>query len=187
MWAKSFPDLTSLEKRMWPKFHKILTSLNISLEGAAHILFGLELRHDQIRQTFIALGCSKKAMLGVDRADPLSSNVTPQSSLLICCCFSVTKLCLTLCDPMGYSTPSIPVLHHLQACSNSCPLDCKEMKSVNPKGNQPWIFTGRTDNTVKTPILWPADAKSQLIGKYSDSGKGWRQKEKRVAEEEMIR
>ena len=61
------------------------------------------------------------------------------------------------------------------------------MKSVNPKGNQPWIFTGRTDTEAETPILWPANVKSQLIGKDSDSGKGWRQKEKRVAEEEMVR
>ena len=49
------------------------------------------------------------------------------------------------------------------------PLDCKEIKSVNPKGNQPSIFTGRTD--AEAPILWPPDAKSQLIGKDSDAGK----------------
>ena len=63
------------------------------------------------------------------------------------------------------------------------PLDCKEIKPVNPKGNQPWIFTGRTD----APILWPPDAKSQLIGKDPDAGKDWRQKEKRATEDEMVR
>ena len=67
------------------------------------------------------------------------------------------------------------------------PLDCKEIKPVNPKGNQPWIFTERSDAEAKAPILWPPDAKSWLIGKYPDAGKDWRQKEKRAAEDEMIR
>ena len=52
------------------------------------------------------------------------------------------------------------------------PLDCKEIKPVNPKGNKPWIFTGRTDAEV--PILWLSDAKSQFIGKDPDAGKDWR-------------
>ena len=56
------------------------------------------------------------------------------------------------------------------------PVDCKEIKPVNSKGNQPWIFTGRTD--AKGPILWPFDAKSWLNGKDPDAGKDWRQKEK---------
>ena len=55
------------------------------------------------------------------------------------------------------------------------PLDSKEIKSVNPKGNQPWIFTGRTDAEAKAPILWPPDANSQLTGKDPDVGKDWRQ------------
>ena len=61
-----------------------------------------------------------------------------------------------------------------------CPLDCKEIKPVNPKGNQPWIFIGRTD--AEAPIFWPPDAKRWLIGKDADAGKGWRQKKKGVAE-----
>jgi len=61
------------------------------------------------------------------------------------------------------------------------PLDSKEIKLVNPKGNQPWIFIGRTD--AEAPILWPPDAKSQLIEKDTDDGKHWRQKEKEVAED----
>ena len=65
------------------------------------------------------------------------------------------------------------------------PLDCKEIKWINPEGNQPWIFTGRTDAEV--PILWPPDVKSWLTGKDPDAGKYWRQKKKRVTETEMIR
>ena len=68
------------------------------------------------------------------------------------------------------------------------PLDCKEIKPVNPKGNQPWIFIGRTDAEAEAPILWPPDAKSQLIGKDPDAGKDWGQEEvKRVTENEMVR
>ena len=66
------------------------------------------------------------------------------------------------------------------------PLDCKEIKLVNPKGNLPWIWIGRTDAEAEAPILWPPDAKSQLIGKDSDAGKHWRQMEKRVVEDEMV-
>ena len=51
------------------------------------------------------------------------------------------------------------------------PLDCKEIKSVNSKGNQPWIFIGRTDAEAEAPILWPPAAKGQLVGKDSDAGK----------------
>ena len=67
------------------------------------------------------------------------------------------------------------------------PLDCKEIKPVNPKGNQPWIFTGRTDTEAEAPILWPPDAKNQLTGKDPDAGKDWKQEEKKVAEDEMVR
>ena len=59
-------------------------------------------------------------------------------------------------------------------------LNSKEIKPVNPKGNQTWIFIGRTD--AEAPILWPPDGKSQLIGKDPNSGEVWRQKEKRAAE-----
>ena len=65
------------------------------------------------------------------------------------------------------------------------PLDCKEIKPVNPKGNQPWIFIGRTDAEAEALILWPPDAKRELIGKDSDAGKDWRQKGK--SEDEMVR
>ena len=67
------------------------------------------------------------------------------------------------------------------------PLVCKEIKSVNPKGKQPWIFIGRTDAEAEAPILWPSDARSQLIGKNPDVGKDWRQKEKEAVEDEIVR
>ena len=65
------------------------------------------------------------------------------------------------------------------------PLDCQEIKSVNPEGNQPWIFIGRTD--AESLILWPPDAKNQLTGKDPDAGKDQRQKDTRAAEDEMVR
>ena len=58
------------------------------------------------------------------------------------------------------------------------PLDSKEIKTVNPKGNQHWIFIGRTDAEAEAPTLWPLDGKSQLIGKDPDAGKDWRQEER---------
>ena len=66
------------------------------------------------------------------------------------------------------------------------PLDSKEIKPVNPKGNQPWIFIGRTDAEDETPILWPPDAKDWLTGKDPDSGKDWGQEEKGMTGNEMI-
>ena len=58
------------------------------------------------------------------------------------------------------------------------PLDCKEIKQVNPKGNQPWIFIGRTDAEAEVPIRWPPDANNWLIGKDPDAGKDWGQGER---------
>ena len=69
--------------------------------------------------------------------------------------------------------------------TSESPLDSKEIWPVNPKGNQSWIFIGRTDAEAETPILWPSDAKNWLIRKDPDAGKDWRQ-EKWVTEEEMV-
>ena len=66
------------------------------------------------------------------------------------------------------------------------PLNCKEIKPVHPKGNQSWIFTGRTDAEAEAPILWVPDAKSRLIGKDPDARKDWRQEEKGGTEDEMV-
>ena len=65
------------------------------------------------------------------------------------------------------------------------PLDCKEIKPVHPKGNQSWIFIGRTDAEADAPVLWPPDVKNWLIGKDPDARKDWRQEEKGATEDEM--
>ena len=65
------------------------------------------------------------------------------------------------------------------------PLDCKEIQPVHPKGDQSWVFIGRTDAEAETPILWPPYAKSWLIGKDPDAGRDWRQEEKGTTEDEM--
>ena len=64
-------------------------------------------------------------------------------------------------------------------------LDCKEIKPVNPKGNQSWIFIGKTDGEDEA-ILWPSDAKNWLFRKDPDAGKGWRQEEKVTTEGEIV-
>ena len=66
------------------------------------------------------------------------------------------------------------------------PLDCKEIQPVHSKGNQFWIFTGRTDAEAETPILWPPDVKSWLIWKDPDAGTDWGQEEKGKTEAEMV-
>ena len=66
------------------------------------------------------------------------------------------------------------------------PLDNKKIKTVNDKGNQPWIFTGRTDAKAKAPTLWPPDVKNWLLGKHPDAGKDWRQEEKGITEDKMV-
>ena len=67
------------------------------------------------------------------------------------------------------------------------PLDCKEIQSVHPKGNQSWIFTGRTDAEAETPILLPRDVKGWLIWTDPDAGKDWGREEKGMTEDEMVR
>ena len=66
------------------------------------------------------------------------------------------------------------------------PLDCLDIKPVHPKGNQPWIFIGRTDAEAETPILWPPDLNNWFVGKDPDAGKDWGQEEKGTAEDEMV-
>ena len=83
--------------------------------------------------------------------------------------------------------------YNILLVSNSCYVNvnlavnhCKEIKSVNPKGNQSWIFTGRTDAEAEASILWPPDVKNWLIGKDPDAGKDWRQEEKGMTDDEMV-
>ena len=66
------------------------------------------------------------------------------------------------------------------------PLDVKGIKPVNPKGNQPWIFLGKTDAEAEAPILWPPNPKIELIGKDPDAGKDWRQEEKGTTEDKLV-
>ena len=70
--------------------------------------------------------------------------------------------------------------------SLTSPLDFKEIQPVHPKGDQSWVFIGRTDVEAESPILWSPDAKSWLIGKDSDAGRDWGQEEKGTAEDEMV-
>ena len=65
------------------------------------------------------------------------------------------------------------------------PLDCKEIQPAPPKGDQSWVFIGRTDAEAEAPIFWPPDVKSQLIRKGSDAGKDRRREEKGTTEDEM--
>ena len=66
------------------------------------------------------------------------------------------------------------------------PLDCKEIQLVHPNGDQSWVFIGRTDAEAETPILWPPNTKSWLIGKDPDAGKDWGQEKKGMTEDEMV-
>ena len=87
--------------------------------------------------------------------------------------YPITKEILE--DLVSRNSKSLPLL----------PLDCKDNKPVSPKGNQPWMFIGRTDAEAEAPILWLPDGKNQLIEKDPDAGKDWRQ-EKGTAEDEMV-
>ena len=66
------------------------------------------------------------------------------------------------------------------------PLDCKEIQPVHPKGDQSWVFSGRTDVEAETPILWQPDVKGWLTGKDHDARKDWEQEEKGTAKDEMV-
>ena len=94
---------------------------------------------------------------------------------------STTKMTIT--DIFALVT--ILVYHNREKTLKS-PLDNKEIKPVNPKGNQPWIFTGRTNAEAEVPILWQPDVKSWLIGKDPDARKDWGKEEKGATENEMI-
>ena len=86
---------------------------------------------------------------------------------------------------LGFIFSFVLLGHHMEKTLESS-LECKEIKPVNPEGNQPWIYIGRTDTEAETPILWPLDAKNWLIGKDPDAGKDWRQEEKGTTGDEMV-
>ena len=94
-------------------------------------------------------------------------------------CFWSVVLEKTLGSPLNWCFWSVVLEKTLES-----PLDCKEMKPVNSKGDQSWIFTGRTD--AEALILWLPDVKNWLIGKDPDAGKDWRQEEKGTTEDEIV-
>ena len=111
----------------------------------------------------------------------------------------VAQSCLTLCDPMdtmllcpwrtskeGWAPKNWCFWNVVVEKTLESPLGYK-IKSVNPKKNQPWILIGRTNAEAEAPILWPPDAKSQLIGKDPDAGKDWGHEEKGMTEDELVR
>ena len=88
-----------------------------------------------------------------------------------------------LLSPYPYLAPA---LHPFTTRNLESPLDCKEIQPVYPKGDQSWVFIGRTDVEAETPVIRPPDVKSWLIGKDSDAGKDWGQAEKGTTEDEMV-
>ena len=158
-------------------------------------------RYDKIRQCVI-----KKRYHFVDKILYSWSYGFSSCHVWMCCCYcSVAQSCLIPWNHMDCCTPSFPVLHHLLldnkegwAPNNWCfqtvalentlesPLDIKKIKPVNLKGNQPWIFIGKTDAEAEDSIFWPLDVKSQFNRKDPDAGKDSRQKEQIVAEDEMV-
>ena len=117
----------------------------------------------------------------------------------------IAHLCPTLSDPMDCSLPGSSVHGISQAkvlewgaVKNCClwtvvlektlesPLNCKEIQPVHSKGDQSWLFIGRTHAEAETLILWPSDAKSSLVWKDPDAGKDWGQEEKGTTENEMV-
>ena len=125
---------------------------------------------------------------------------TPSLTFIICRLFNVGH---SDCQSYGFSSSQVWMweLDHKEGWvpKNWCflsvvlektletPLDIKEIKSVNPKEYQPWIFIGRTDAKAESPVLWPPDMKNWLIGKDPDAGENWGQKEKGVTDDEMVR
>ena len=83
--------------------------------------------------------------------------------------------------PKNWCFPAVVLEKTLES-----PLDSKEIKPISPKGNQPWIFIGRTDTEAEAPILWPPDVKSRLIRKEPDAGKAWGQEEKGATEDKKV-
>ena len=112
----------------------------------------------------------------------------------------IQSLELDIFFPTLYPFPKLgrPTSHFFWVQKNRCfwivvlektlrsPLDCKEIQSVHSKGDQSWVFIGRTDAEAETPIFWPPDGKSWLIWKDPDVGKDWRQEEKGTTEDEMV-
>ena len=96
------------------------------------------------------------------------------------CCFLVLVY-KESCAPKNWCFWTVVLVKTLES-----PLDCKEIQPVHPKGDQAWVFIGRTDVEAETPVLWPPHVKRWLIWKDTDAGKDWRQEEKGLTEDEMV-
>ena len=109
--------------------------------------------------------------------------VTPWTARLLCpWVFQVRISYYRGSSQPRHQTPSPALLEK----TLESPLDCKEIQPVHPKGNQSWVFIGKTDVEAETPILWSPDEKSWLIWKDPDAGKDWGQEEKGTTEDEMV-
>ena len=115
------------------------------------------------------------------KTETLFSLNTKSEFSLPCPCIHHPIFCLYDFKIIHWCFPTVMLEKTLE-----CPLDCIEDKPVHLKGNQLWIFIGRTDAETEAPILWPPDANSQLIGKDLDAGKDWGQEEKWVTEDEIV-
>ena len=99
--------------------------------------------------------------------------------------FSSSHVCMRESDPKeGWALKNWCFWTVVLEKTLKSPLDCKEIKPVNPKGNQSWIFTGKID--AETPVFWPPDEKNWLIRKDPDAGNDWRQKKKGMTEDEIV-
>ena len=100
------------------------------------------------------------------------------------------QLCLEYKENLDYKESWVPknwcFWNVLLEKTLESPLDCKEIRPVHPKGDESWVFIGRTDVEAETPIIWPPDAKSWLIGKDPDAEKDWGQEEKGLTKDEMV-
>ena len=98
----------------------------------------------------------------------------------------LTYMQSTSCEMLGWRKHKLESWTVLLEKTLESPLDFKEIQPVHPKGNQSWIFIGRTDAEAETPVLWPPDGKNWLIGKDPDAGKDWRQEEKGMIEDDVV-
>ena len=113
-----------------------------------------------------------------------------QSYVVFCCCcyccFQASCTDVRVPPKRRLSAEELMLLNCGAEKTLESPLESKEIKPTNPNGNQSWIFIGRTDAEAEAPILWPTDAKSQLLGKDLDAGKDCGQEKKGVTEDEMV-
>ena len=119
-----------------------------------------------------------------------SKDILPALMVVACARYSGITDSISLLLELGslacFLLASCALVNCLLEKTLECLLDCKEIQPVHPKGDQSWVFIGRTDTEAETPILWLLDAKNWLLGKDPDAGKDWRQEEKGMTEDEIV-